>query len=140
MVNPIETNSTKSSIISGKATSFKKSVQKGAKAISRPFKKLKKSISTASTRLICSRSSITISISDNKNVDCDNEFSINGQGDGSRSEPEVELTPQEELSTSFIIFSSSILIISASEALQKHWHSPIYTFFNADVVFQYHDS
>jgi hypothetical protein len=50
------------------------------------------------------------------------------------------LTPQEELGMSFIIISSSILIISASEALQKHWRSPIYTFFKADVIFQSHDS
>lgn len=28
---------------------------------------------------------------------------------------------------------------SASEALQEHWRSPIYTFFKSDVVFQVHD-
>ena|ERR1700722_2151820 len=101
MANSIETNSTKSSIVSGKATSLKKSVQKGAKAISRPFKKLKRSISDASMHLIHYRSAAAISISDCKNADHGNEPSTYGQGDSSRSEPEVELTPQEELSTSF---------------------------------------
>lgn len=138
MVNSIKTNSTKSSI-SGKATSLKKSVQKGAKAIAWPFKKLKKSISTASTRSICSCSSITVSVSDDEDVNRDDESSINGQGDSNRSEPEVELTPQEALSMSFITILSSILIISTSEALQEHWHSPIYTFFKPNIVFQYHD-
>jgi len=101
MANSIETNSTKSSIISGKAASLKKSVQKSAKAIARPFKKLKKSISDALTRLIRSRSTAAISISDHENADHGNEPSADGQGDISRSEPEVELTPQEELSTLF---------------------------------------
>ena len=98
MVNSIETNSTKSSI-SGKATSLKKSVKKGAKAIACPFKKLKKSISTILMPSISSdRSSIAISISDNENANHDEESSINSQGDSNKSEPEVELTPQEELS------------------------------------------
>ena len=101
MANSIETNSTKSSIVSGKATSLKKSVQKGAKAISRPFKKLKRSISDASMHSIHYCSAAAISISDCENADHGNEPSTDGQGDSSRSEPEVELTPQEELSTSF---------------------------------------
>ena len=138
MVNLIETTSTKSSI-SGKAASLKKSMQKGAKAIAQPFKKLKKSISTASTHSICSHSFITVSVSDDEDVDRDDEPSINGQGDGDSSEPKVELTPQEALSMSFITILSSILIISTSEALQEHWHSPIYTFFKPNIVFQYHD-
>ena len=138
MANSIETNSTKSSI-SSKATSLKKSVQNCAKTIARPFKKLKKSISTASTRSIRSRrSSIVVSISDNENVDPD-DSSIDGDGNGDRTEPEVELTPQEELSMPFIIILSFILIKSMSEALQEHWRSPIYTFFKPDIVFQYHE-
>ena len=138
MMNLIKTNSTKSSI-SGKATSLNKSMQKGAKAIACPFKKLKKSISTVSTPSICScQSSITISISDNENADRDEESSINSQGDSNKSEPEVKLTPQEELSMSFIIILLVILIISM-QALQEHWCLPIYTFFKPDVVFQYHE-
>ena len=98
MVNSIETNFTKS-LISGKAASLKKSVQKGAKAVACPFKKLKKSISTISMPSIHSHcSSIVISISDNENADRDEESSTNSQGNGNKSEPEVELTPQEELS------------------------------------------
>jgi hypothetical protein len=92
MVNSIETISTKSSVISGKALSLKKLMQKGAKAIARPFIKLKKSISTGSTPSIRSRTSTTFS----DYVDGTNKSSVDGQGDGGRSEPEV--TPQEELS------------------------------------------
>ena len=135
MVNSIETNSTKLLIISGKAMSLKKSMQKSTKAIAKPFKKLKNSISTASTHSIRSRSSIAISISDDENINCNNKSSFGGQDDSNRSEPEVELTPEEELSMSFIIILSSILITSASEMLKKHWRSPIYTFFQADVIF-----
>jgi hypothetical protein len=61
------------------------------------LKKLKKSISTASTHLTHSCLSTTDSISNNKSINCGNEPSTNS----GRSEPEVELTPQEELSMSF---------------------------------------
>ena len=101
MANSIETNSTKSSVIAGKTVSLKKSVRKGAKAITQPFKKLKKAISTASIHLQRSHFSTTVSSCDNEGVDPGNESSTDSQGDGSRSEPEVELTPQEELSMSF---------------------------------------
>src|ERR1700723_2018178 len=97
MVNSTETNSTKSSI-SGKAISLKKSMRKGAKTIARPFKKLKKSLSTASVPLIHSRSPTTGSISNNK---YGNEPSTDSQDDGGGIDPEVEVTPQEELSTLF---------------------------------------
>src|SRR5882762_8431271 len=128
MAKSIETNSTMSSI-SGKATTLKKSVQNCAKTVARPFKKLKKSISTTSTHSIRSRrSSITTSIPDNENVNRDEESSIDGHSNGDRTKPEVKLTPQEELSMPFIIILSFILIKSMSEALQEHWRSPIYTF------------
>jgi len=139
MAKSIETNSTMSSI-SGKATTLKKSVQNCAKTVARPFKKLKKSISTTSTHSIRSRrSSITTSIPDNENVNRDEESSIDGHSNGDRTKPEVKLTPQEELSMPFIIILSFILIKSMSEALQEHWRSPIYTFFKPDIVFQYHE-
>ena len=32
-----------------------------------------------------------------------------------------------------------MLILSALEALQEHWCSPIYTFFKPNVIFQHHD-
>jgi hypothetical protein len=101
MANSFETNSTKSSVISGKATSLKKSVQKDAKAITQPFKKLKKSLSATSMHSKHSRTSTTVSSTDNEGVDPPNESSTDSQGDGGGSEPEVELTPQEELSMSF---------------------------------------
>jgi hypothetical protein len=127
MANSIETNSTKSSIISGKAASLKKSVRKGAKAITWPFKKLKKSISTASMRSIYSLASTTDATSDNKNANHGNEPSADGQGDSSGSEPEVELTPQEELSTLFnhhlIINTNSICVRGTAGALAlTHLH------------------
>ena len=72
-------------------------MQKGVKAIARPFKKFKKSISTASISSIRSRT--TGSTSDNEDVDHGNEPSADSQDDGGGIEPEVELTPQEELRT-----------------------------------------
>jgi hypothetical protein len=105
MANSIETNSTES----GKAKALDKSVQKGANASARPFKKIKKLSTGASTPPIYSCSSTMVS------------SSSDSQSNG--SEPEaIELTPQEAL-----------------EALQKHWRSPIYTFFKSEVVFQYHE-
>src|ERR1700683_3691062 len=113
MVNSIEPNSTKSSI-SGRAASFKKSVQKGVKAITRPFKKLKKSTSTTSIPLIRSHSPTTGSTSDNEDVDHGNEPGADSQDDGGGIEPEVELTPQEELHTLFnnnlVIYTNEICI------------------------------
>src|ERR1700720_3195763 len=35
--------------------------------------------------------------------------------------------------------SLSILMTSASDALQEHWRSPIYTFFKSNVIYQVHD-
>jgi len=81
MANSSETNSTKS-IASGKAASLKKSVQKGAKAIARPFKKLKKTISTSAALMcsICSRSSTTtLPISDNERVSHGDESNTDGE-------------------------------------------------------------
>jgi len=92
-----------------------------------PFKKLKKSLSTVSMPSNALAPSITVSPTENEGVDPGNESSTDSKGDGSRSEPEVELTPEEEQST---LSSYNLLIISASEALQEHWRSPIYIFFN----------
>jgi len=106
MENSIETNSTKSSVLSSKAMSLKKLVRKGAKAVTQPFKKLKKSLSTVLMPSKCSCSSTTVSPTENEGVDPGNESSTDSKGDGSRSEPEVELTPEEEL-----IMSSSYYLI-----------------------------
>jgi hypothetical protein len=124
MVNSFETNSTKSSI-SGRATSLKKSAQKGVKAIAWPFKKLKKSISTASISSI--HSCTTGSISNNKDVDCGNKPSADSQNDGDGIEPEVEMTPREELRMLFnnnlVIYTSKICIRGTPGALAlTHLH------------------
>lgn len=97
MAKSTETSSTKSSLVSSKAASLKKSVRKGTKAIARPFKKLKQSLSTSS-RSSRSRSSPTFLQSDNEagNSD-DNVGSDHQEIHDSDSNPEVELTPEQEL-------------------------------------------
>ena len=95
MAKSTETASSKSS---SKATSLKNTVQRGATALTRPFKKLKKTISTASTRSIRSvrsRSSATLPLSEGEAANGDKS-----SGD-SDSDPEVELTPEQELGTFF---------------------------------------
>jgi hypothetical protein len=84
MANSIETNSTES----GKAKALNKLVQKGANASARPFKKIKKLSTGASTPPIYSCSSMTVS------------SSSDSQSDGSKPEA-IELTPQEALGMSF---------------------------------------
>ena len=98
---------------------------KGVKAIAWPFKKLKKSISTASISSIRSRT--TGSISDNKDVDRGNEPSADSQDDGDGIEPEVEMTPQEELCTLFnnnlVFYTNEICIRGTPGALAlTHLH------------------
>lgn len=99
MVKLTETASTKSSTVSSKAGSLKQAARKGAKALIRPFKKLKKSISVASAR---SRSSTALFPSDDEGpINGDRPSidggSIHGSGSGSGSDPEVKLTPEQEL-------------------------------------------
>jgi hypothetical protein len=91
MAKSTDTSSTKSSALSRKAASLKKTVQKGAKAIARPFKKLKTSISNASTSQPTSHSQSTmmLPVSD---IDPSNRSSIDS------GEPSVGLGPEEELS------------------------------------------
>ena len=97
MPRSYEASSTKSSTLSGKASSVKKAVKKGVKAATQPFKKLKQALSVTSiSRSTHSRSSTV------RSNDADN---INNISDGDRasvengdSGPEVELTPEQELS------------------------------------------
>jgi hypothetical protein len=96
MAKSTETSSTKtssSSVLSRKVASLKKTMQKGANAITRPFKKLKKSISTASTTR--SMHSAIPSPSDDEaagtNADC---------GSARGSDDEIEISPEDELGTS----------------------------------------
>ena len=100
MAKSADTMSTKSSI-SAKATSIKKAVKKSAKAFTRPFKKFKQSFSGRSaTRSTTSRSSTVILPSDHE-TDGDNANSVADDGSAhSGSEPEDELTPEQELGLS----------------------------------------
>jgi hypothetical protein len=100
MAKSADTTSTKSSI-SAKATSIKKAVKKSAKAFTQPFKKFKQSLSGCSaTRLTTSRSSTVILPSDHE-ADSDNTNSVaDDESARSGSEPEDELTPEQELGSS----------------------------------------
>jgi hypothetical protein len=99
MAKSSETMSTKSSIVSGKTASLKKTVKKSAKAITQPFKKIKQALSIRSaTRSTTSRSSTAFPPSNNE-ADNDKSVADNGSAHGS-SEPEVELTPEQELGSS----------------------------------------
>ena len=91
-------SSTKSSSVSTKAASLKKSVRKGVTALARPFKKLKKSISTASMHSILSRSSNgTPDDSDKSDSGSTHSDKSDSQSTHSNKDPEVKLSPEEEL-------------------------------------------
>jgi hypothetical protein len=95
MAKSADTTSTKSSVVSGKAASIKKTAKKSAQAIARPFKRFKQSLSGRSaTRSTISRSS-TVLPSDHEASDHEPD---NGSA-RSGSEPE-ELTPEKELGSS----------------------------------------
>jgi hypothetical protein len=91
---------------------LKKKVQKGVKALARPFKKLKTSLASVST----SRSSVhshssTLPASNNNpfNTNDRSERSSLGSRDGdgcrsSESEPDVELTPEQQLGMCGLLF------------------------------------
>jgi hypothetical protein len=98
MAKSADTMSTKSSTISGKAASLKKTVKKSAKALTQPFKKFKQSLSSRSaTRSTISRSSSAIPPSNHEPDGNDAKSAAdNGSAHGS-SESEVELTPEQEL-------------------------------------------
>jgi len=92
---PAETASTKSSSISSKAASLRKSVQK---KVARPFKKLKQTLSFRS------RSSTAPAFSDNEDDGLiPDEQSDSASGDGGNVGSKVELTPEEELGTILLL-------------------------------------
>src|ERR1700722_16680214 len=108
MVKSTETSSTKSSTTSSKVASFKKTVQKGATTLAWPFKKLKKSVFIALTCSIRSRSSTTLPLCDIGALDNGNKSSadsggIHSHGSDSDSNPEVELSPEQELGMQFVL-------------------------------------
>jgi hypothetical protein len=96
MAKSAETMSTKSSLISSKAASLKKTVKKSAKAIGQPFKKFKQSLANCLTTCsTTSRSSTALPTSDHE-ADGVNDDGSAHSGD----EAEVELTPEQELGAS----------------------------------------
>jgi hypothetical protein len=118
-----EASSTKSSLVSGKAASLKKTVQKGAKAITRPFKKLKQSFSSSS-RSSRSHSTTTLPLSDNEPSNSDKSGSERGSVDGNESEPEVELTPEQELGVYLLLSSLFHCIHISFRRAQKNLALP----------------
>jgi hypothetical protein len=102
MAKSTDTRSAKSSIISSRAASLKKTIKSSAKAISRPFKKVKQSFSIRSaSRSMASRSSTALPPSDNDDDD-DHAKSVTDEESARKSsQPEVELTPEQELGMSF---------------------------------------
>src|ERR1700735_5217744 len=102
MAGSAKSASSKSAIISSKAASLKKTVQKGAKAVAQPFKKLKRTLSIRSaasaTRSTTSRSSTVLPPSINEVEDSDEKSDADsGSPHSSNSETELELTPEQEL-------------------------------------------
>jgi hypothetical protein len=59
---------------------------------------------------------------------------------GSNDEIDIELGPEDQLGMFFFHFLSLSNINFTVEELKKHWRSPIYSFFNPDVTFQYHEN
>ena len=110
MAKSADSGSTKSSIISSKAASLKQTFKKGTKAIIRPFKKLKHSVSIQSaTHSIPSHSSTPSdhkeAVGNNINSGTDNESAHDG------SAPKVQLTPEQELGASYFhLFCNAMLI------------------------------
>jgi len=100
MAKSTETGSTKSSSISSKAASLKKSVQK---KVARPFKKFKQTFSIRSTS--CSSTAPAPSENEDDGVD---ERSDSASGNGGNAGSNVEVTPEEELGKSIVIIYSPI--------------------------------
>ncbi len=110
MRKPTEISSTKSSSISSKAASLKKSVKKGAKVLAQPFKKLKTSISavasrsSGSIRLIRSQSPSMAPGNTGDDFDDGRSHRSGSDGDQSDSEPEGDLSPEAQLGALHKIF------------------------------------
>jgi hypothetical protein len=89
-------SSTKSSVLSGKGASLKNQVKQGAKALTRPFKKIKTSLSTSTSR------STALPASDHEtNIPSQRSSSDSGDGGGSGDEAEVQLSPEDRLGMCF---------------------------------------
>jgi hypothetical protein len=105
-------SSTKSSL-SSKTASLKKNVKKGAKVLARPFKKLKASVSTSTSRSARSPSITTLPASDNDtlNIDDHSERSSIDSADapGTDDGADVELSPEDQLGECFSFIINTVL-------------------------------
>src|ERR1700720_1140649 len=97
MAKSVDMTSAQSSI-SSKAASIRKAVKKSTNVLTRPFKKFKQSISGHSaTQSTMSRPSMVI-LPPNREANGDNANSVIDDGSAhGGSEPETELTPEQEL-------------------------------------------
>ena len=120
MAKSVDTTSAQSSI-SSKATSIKKAVKKSTTVLTRPFKKFKQSISGRSaTRLTTSHSSTVILPPDGE-ADDDNTNSVIDDGSAhGGSEPEAELTPEQELGSSLTSLYCDVILIIYFRAAQTN--------------------
>ena len=103
MVQSAETSSTKSSLVSSKAASFKKSVKKTTRAVAQPFKKLKQSLSVSLSWCSSHSQSMVLPLSDGEpgnNNECGDDELISGHqiaGNENESDEESKMTPEKEL-------------------------------------------
>ena len=98
-----DTGSTESSTISIKDTSLKKAAGKTVKIVTQPFKKLKQSFSSHSAWSIASHSSCSSTALPLSNYEDDDPNAID-------EEPEVELIPEQELSSSCYFILNMIIM------------------------------
>ena len=98
-----DTGSTESSTISIKATSLKKAAGKPVKTVTQPCKKLKQSFSSHSVQSIDSCSSCSSTALFLSNYEDDDPNAID-------EEPEVKLTPEQELGSSCYFISNMIIM------------------------------
>ena len=99
MEKSVKSTSSKSSIISTKAVSVKKTIQKTAKAVVWPLKKLKKLKHLLSLGLTISHSS-TVAVSNTKTNDSKQQSDADSESShDSNSELDIELTLEQELGT-----------------------------------------
>lgn len=127
------TKSSASSSLSRKATAVKNVVKKGARAVARPFKKLKRTLSSDTTSSVAGdpeTSSQADAISRAASTEPDEVINVSDD-----DQPD----PEKELGTYSFIIRHVLLIYYVPEALKRTWRSPIYSFFKSEVSVQYHE-
>jgi len=107
---------------------MKTAVKNGAKAITRPLKKVKRALSIRSqASTVNDTEEPTVVDSDSTDIDMQSRAVTPELTDG-------ELDPEKELSMSYFIYTRILLLTTIqSDALKKTWRSPIYSFFKSDI-------